>query len=64
MGAKLPLLHLGTSVTAPTSLGSWGDKEQDLGHGLRMCSYPSLASVNLPATLVLRSAQRRVSQHG
>lgn len=53
------LLPLGASVMAPTSLGFWGDKEQDPGHGLRICSYSSLAALNLLATLVLRLAQRR-----
>lgn len=32
---------------APLLPGSWGDKEQDRGPGLRVCSHPSLASVGL-----------------
>lgn len=44
-----------------TSLGSWGDKEQDPDLGLRICSHPSLASsLSLLATPVLRLAQRTV----
>lgn len=40
---RAPSLLLGALLLP----GSWGDKEQDRGPGLRVCSHPSLPSVGL-----------------
>lgn len=55
-------LPLAAPGMTSTSLGSWSDKEQYPGHGLRICSHPLLASLSPLATSDLRLAQKRAIQ--